>query len=79
MLVKEPENEYDPDAIRIQTLAGAVLGYVPRDLTARFPFQVTFGHVYHLGQVPDSGTWGALVRCTRPVLAPLAAFIGQGI
>ena len=71
MLEKEPENEYDPNAIRIQTLSGAVLGYVPRDLTARFPYPVTFGHVVHLGQVPDSGLWGALVRSPRPSILSL--------
>ena len=82
MLVKEPSNEYDPNAIRVMTLSGAVLGYVPAKLTARFPYDVCFGHVHHLGQVPDNGNWGALVRssatastsafcCVTVITAPL--------
>jgi hypothetical protein len=62
MLQKEPDNEYDPNAIKVMTLSGSVLGYVPRDLTGHFPYDVTFGHAYHIGQVPDKGTWGALVN-----------------
>ena len=69
MLVKEPTNEYDPNAIRVQTLSGAALGYVPRELTLRFPYCVCFGHVHHLGQVPESGNWGALVRSCYCCLA----------
>ncbi len=61
MLQKDPSNEYDPNAIKVMTLSGSVLGFVPRELTSRFPYDTTFGHAYHIGQVPDKGTWGALV------------------
>lgn len=63
MLEKEPDNAYDPSATAIKTLSGASLGYVPRDLTSHFPHEVTFGHIHHVGQVPENGAWGALVRC----------------
>jgi hypothetical protein len=62
MLEKELDNPYDPNAIAIKTLSGTSLGYVPRDLTHHFPYDVAFGHVHHIGQVPDNGNWGALVR-----------------
>ncbi|BDA42597.1 hypothetical protein COCOBI_03-4900 [Coccomyxa sp. Obi] len=70
MLQKDPSNEYDPNAIKVMTLSGSVLGFVPRELTGRFLYDTTFGHAYHIGQVPDKGTWGALVAI-RPQLPPL--------
>ena len=61
MMVKEPENIYDPNATAVQTLSGQTLGYVPKELTARFLHDITFGHVYSLGQTAK-GLWGATVR-----------------
>ena len=61
MLEKDPKNEFDPHAIRVRRLSGEDLGYVPKDLTVRFPHDVTFGHIHYVGQVPESGVWGALV------------------
>ena len=60
MMVKEPDNEYDHNAIAVQTLSGQALGYVPREHTPRFPHDTTFGHVYSLGQTPQR-LWGATV------------------
>ncbi len=60
MMVKQPDNTYDPNAVAVQTLHGQDLGYVPREHTARFPYDVTFGHVYSLGQ-SAKGLWGATV------------------
>lgn len=34
LLVAEPDNPYDPNAIRIMTANWQLLGYVPRDMTA---------------------------------------------
>lgn len=61
MLEKDPKNIYDPNAIRVRTLSGADLGFVPKELTVRFPYDTTFGHIHYVGQVPESGVWGALV------------------
>ena len=60
MMVKKPDNTYDPNAVAVQTLHGQDLGYVPREHTASFPHDVTFGHVYSLGQ-NAKGLWGATV------------------
>ncbi|CAL5219776.1 g1679 [Coccomyxa viridis] len=70
MLEKDPKNEFDPHAIRVRRLSGEDLGFVPKDLTVRFPHDVTFGHIHNVGQVPESGVWGALVA-VRPTLVPL--------
>ncbi|KAL3163394.1 hypothetical protein ABBQ32_009776 [Trebouxia sp. C0010 RCD-2024] len=70
MMVKERDNAYDPDAIAVQTLSGQTLGYVPRENTARFPHDTTFGHVYSMGRASSVGLWGATVA-VRPSLPPL--------
>jgi hypothetical protein len=46
---------------RAQTLSGALLGYVPRELTRRFPHATTFAHVYGIGVAADAGLYGAQV------------------
>ncbi|DBA85403.1 hypothetical protein WJX79_007934 [Trebouxia sp. C0005] len=69
MMVKQPDNTYDPNAVAVQTLHGQDLGYVPKEHTARFPHDVTFGHVYSVGQ-NAKGLWGATVA-VRPTLPPL--------
>ena len=85
MMVKKPDNTYDPNAVAVQTLHGQDLGYVPREHTARFPHDVTFGHVYSLGQ-NAKGLWGATVSldsipfwhckyCHNSVLSPTAVFV----
>ena len=61
MLEKDPKNEYDPNAIRVRRLNGEDLGFVPKELTGRFPYDTTFGYIHYVGQVPESGVWGALV------------------
>ena len=61
MLEKDPKNAFDPHAIRVRRLNGEDLGFVPKELTIRFPHDVTFGHIHYVGQVPESGVWGALV------------------
>ena len=60
-MVKEPDNPYDPNAIVVQSLSGQTLGYVPKDHTARFPHDTTFGHVYSMGPVSSVGLLGATV------------------
>ena len=49
-LVCEPSNPYDPSAIRVQRLDGTKLGYIPREMTPRFPQATTFAHVHSVGQ-----------------------------
>ena len=61
MMVKEPDNPYDHNAIAVQTLSGQTLGYVPKEHTARFPHDTTFGHVYSMGRASSVGLWGATV------------------
>ncbi|KAK9817263.1 hypothetical protein WJX72_011983 [[Myrmecia] bisecta] len=69
MLVKEPHNEHDPNAVAVLTLAGAQLGYVPRELTQNFTQDVTFASVYSFG-ANELGLYGAQVA-VRPTLPPL--------
>ena len=61
MMVKEPDNAYDADAVAVQTLNGHCIGYVPREHTARFPHDVTFGHIYSFGP-SSAGLWGVQVQ-----------------
>jgi len=68
MLEKDPKNEFDPNAIRVKRPGGEDLGFVPKELTGRFPHDTTFGHIHYVGQVPESGIWGALVN---PLLSTL--------
>ena len=49
MLGKEPNNEYDPDAIAVHTLSGQSLGYVPRDFNNKFPHDTNFARVQSVG------------------------------
>ena len=41
LLVAEPDNPYDPNAIRVMTSDWQLLGYVPRDMTATIREQVS--------------------------------------
>ena len=62
MMTREPDNPADPNAIRVTTLAGRMLGYVPRDLTSAIQHDMTFGHVHSLGQAVEAPQyWGVLV------------------
>ena len=58
----EPDNPYDTNAVKVLTLDGLDLGYVPRTETAKFQFKTTFGHVISVGPAADSGLSGVLVR-----------------
>ncbi|KAK9816032.1 hypothetical protein WJX74_000596 [Apatococcus lobatus] len=66
----EPDNPYDSNAVKVLTLDGLDLGYVPRAETATFGFNTTFGHVISVGPAADSGLSGVLVRAW-PTLPPL--------
>eukprot|EP00873_Tetraselmis_striata_P019383 jgi/Tetstr1/439647/TSEL_028068.t1 len=68
-LVKEPENPHDPHAVRVQTLGGRQLGYIPRDATHEILHDVSFGHVVSAGQ-NAKGLYGASIAL-RPALPPL--------
>ncbi len=62
MLVREPENPHDPNAVVVQTLHGHGLGYMPRDATGALPQAVTFGRVQSIGAQADTGNIGLTVR-----------------
>ena len=66
MLIKEPTNEHDPNATMVQTLSGAMLGYVPRQLTQNFPHAVTFASVYSFG-ANELGLYGVQVWLTSGI------------
>jgi hypothetical protein len=70
MLVREPNNVHDPNAVAVKTLQGHSLGYVPKELTVNIQHDVCFGHIQSVGQ-NDKGLWGAFV-IVRPGLTPLS-------
>ena len=61
---REPDNEFDANAVAVSTLSAASLGYVPRERTAAFGCDTTFGHVISVGPVVDNpdSLYGAMVR-----------------
>lgn len=69
MLVREPGNPHDPNAVCVQRLDGRQLGYVPKELTRHFSQYTTFGHVHSSGQIPGS-FYGCEVG-VRPALPAL--------
>ena len=84
-LVREPDNPADPAAVRVETLAGARLGYVPRDRTGEVcpPGWEAVGGASHcyarvvsVGQAhPDEGEAGAGVGAADPAAAPWGAAV----
>ena len=62
LLEREPTNEADSNAVCIKTVPGAVLGYVPADMTHLFPSTTILGRVQSVGRVGGTGNWGAKVR-----------------
>lgn len=84
LLVREPGNLFDPNAVQIQTLEGEPVGYVPRDQTHDFSQERSLGCLQSKGQV-DTGKgsilWGGHVLA-RPRLpgifwTPLPASISH--
>ncbi|KAJ9510549.1 hypothetical protein QJQ45_016017 [Haematococcus lacustris] len=63
LILREPSNPHDPDAVSISTLLGQPLGYIPRDGTNELQNTgLSFGTVSSFGQT-KSGHWGAAVYC----------------
>lgn len=62
LLVREPTNEFDPNAIMVQRLDGNTVGYVPAELTNLFLFDVTFAIVTSVGP-NDKGILGVKATC----------------
>ncbi|KAJ9508391.1 hypothetical protein QJQ45_011923 [Haematococcus lacustris] len=63
LILREPSNPHDPDAVSISTLSGQPLGYIPRDGTSELQNTgLSFGTVSSFGQT-KSGHWGAAVYC----------------
>lgn len=72
MLVKEPNNEHDPDAIAVHTLSGHSLGYVPRDFNNKFPHDTNFARVQSVGpSANEEVTLLGAVVAGQPSLPPL--------
>ncbi|KAL4447434.1 hypothetical protein ABPG75_004653 [Micractinium tetrahymenae] len=73
--VREPANPHDPHAVAIRTLAGASLGYIPRDKTFHFIQDLCYGSVGSVGQAEsEEGLWGfnVLVQPSIPPAEVLA-------
>jgi HIRAN domain len=66
MLVREPHNPHDADAVAVQSLHGHGLGYVPRTETHRLPQPVTFGRVQSIGAEANTGNLGLTVSSSQP-------------
>ena len=61
MLVREPNNPHDPNAVAVATLHGHGLGYLPREQTRWLPQPVTFGRVASIGAQADTQNLGLTV------------------
>ena len=67
-LVREPDNRYDPDAIRIDRVTGETIGYLPRDtrLHDEFPEKISARLVRITGGTPDKPSLGAVLEVMVP-------------
>jgi HIRAN domain len=61
MLVREPQNHPDPDAVLVCTLQGEELGYVPREQTSHFVQSVSFARVSSVSRETPTATLGVKV------------------
>ena len=56
-LIREPSNQFDRNAVMIQSLGGEIMGYIPRAANEVFIHEMVFGRVTHVGRdesKPDS-------------------------
>eukprot|EP00976_Prorocentrum_cordatum_P089550 1187770-Prorocentrum_minimum.AAC.5 len=63
LLTREPENQFDVNAVVVTRLSGDTVGYISRDLTYEFQADVTVGRVVSTGQ-NAKGLYGVRVACT---------------
>ncbi|GAX82980.1 hypothetical protein CEUSTIGMA_g10407.t1 [Chlamydomonas eustigma] len=71
MLLREPWNPYDSEAVRVETLSGQQLGYIPRDHNNMFQVhEILFGHVQSVGQSVETDNWGAKVSAYPLLMSP---------
>lgn len=72
-LMREPSNKYDENAVRVLTLAGEHLGYVPRTMNEGFRLhELVFGKVTYVGRDetrPDS-TLGMKITSYPQLMSP---------
>ena len=63
LLIVDPENPFDPNAIKVLTVKGEHLGFVPKNCTGNLKRADGIGHVAFMGAHPDSDPplYGALV------------------
>ena len=76
LLVREPENAADGDAVAVLTVGGTPLGYVPRHLTSYFGGDTTTGRVSACGR-NDAGLYWAVAQA-KPVTPGLVADLCPG-
>jgi hypothetical protein len=73
MLHREPWNQYDPRAVRVLTLSGAMCGYIPKAQNPAFQeHELVFARVNFIGRPPGASFIGFNIRC-QPTL--LSAFV----
>lgn len=68
LLVKEPDNEYDPHAVSVRSLAGDKVGYIAAKLTSKVSQDVLCGHVHSIGQ-GENGLYGLNVAMSTMKLS----------
>lgn len=76
LLVREPENAADCDAVAVLTVGGTPLGYVPRHLTSYFGGDTTTGRVSACGRNDAGLHW--VVAQAKPVTPGLVADLCPG-
>eukprot|EP00241_Pyramimonas_parkeae_P019554 CAMPEP_0114281954 /NCGR_PEP_ID=MMETSP0059-20121206/3292_1 /TAXON_ID=36894 /ORGANISM="Pyramimonas parkeae, Strain CCMP726" /LENGTH=304 /DNA_ID=CAMNT_0001402547 /DNA_START=45 /DNA_END=959 /DNA_ORIENTATION=- len=70
LLVREPENPFDANAVAVRTLSGESAGYVSKHMTHHFIQDITVGRVVSVGASQAAGTLGLRLECSphRPSL-----------
>mmetsp|Transcript_4520 Transcript_4520/g.28725 ORF Transcript_4520/g.28725 Transcript_4520/m.28725 type:complete len:291 (+) Transcript_4520:80-952(+) len=68
LLVKEPNNEYDPFAVSVRTLQEEEVGYIPAKLTSKVSQDVMCGQVDSIGRT-DKGLLGLNVAVSAMKLS----------
>ena len=78
LICKEPSNPYDSNAVRVTTLNGDKLGYIPKSVNQEFLHEIITGRVSHVGRdesQPDLPLGMKLATCPSlmsPSISPVS-------
>jgi len=67
LLLREPGNQYDKNAVAVHTLSGKQVGYVPKEIAPEFKLGALMGRVVSAGKT-EGGLTGATVTAHNTLL-----------